>query len=61
MNSPETPQHGATPARIPAAAFRTVAPHAPCCVCPADGKTSTNDLFELKRVADAVYGAIAAP
>src|ERR671933_1570035 len=33
----------------------------PCCVFPADGKTVTKDLFELKTVADGVYAAIAAP
>jgi len=33
----------------------------PCCVFPADGKTVTRDLFELKPVADGVYAAIAAP
>src|SRR5437867_9640246 len=33
----------------------------PCCVFPADGKTATKDLFELKPVADGVYAAIAAP
>jgi glyoxylase-like metal-dependent hydrolase (beta-lactamase superfamily II) len=32
----------------------------PCCVFPADGKTVTKDLFELKAVADGVYTAIAA-
>jgi cyclase len=33
----------------------------PCCVFPADGKTVTKDLFELKPVADGVYAVIAAP
>src|SRR6266566_408372 len=33
----------------------------PCCVFPADGKTVTKDLFEVKAVADGVYAAIAAP
>ena len=33
----------------------------PCCVFPADGKTVTKDLFEIKLVADGVYAAIAAP
>ena len=32
-----------------------------CCVFSADGKTVDNDLFDLKRVADGVYAAIAAP
>jgi glyoxylase-like metal-dependent hydrolase (beta-lactamase superfamily II) len=61
MSTPETPQHNAAPAGIPTAAVRTVAPGDPCCVCPADGKTATKDLFELKAVADGVYAAIAAP
>jgi glyoxylase-like metal-dependent hydrolase (beta-lactamase superfamily II) len=33
----------------------------PCCVFPADAKTSEKELFELKQVADGVYAAIAAP
>ena len=33
----------------------------PCCVFPADGKTVSKDLFEVKAVADGVYAAIAAP
>lgn len=33
----------------------------PCCAMPADSKTSTKELFELKPVADGIYAAIATP
>ncbi|MGE3537463.1 MAG: MBL fold metallo-hydrolase [Candidatus Tectimicrobiota bacterium] len=33
----------------------------PCCAMPADGKTSTKELFEFKAIADGVYAAIATP
>src|SRR5207247_4901250 len=46
---------------IAAAAIHTLDPHELCCVLPADAKTTDKDLFELKRVADGVYAAIAAP
>src|SRR5438874_1191325 len=46
---------------IAAAAIHTLDPHELCCVLPADAKTPDKDLFELKRVADGVYAAIAAP
>ena len=46
---------------IAAAAIHTLDPHELCCVLPADAKTADKDLFELKRVADGVYAAIAAP
>ena len=45
---------------IAAAAIHTLDPHELCCVLPADAKTADKDLFELKRVADGVYAAIAA-
>src|SRR5262249_4976358 len=44
-----------------AAAIQTFEHIDPCCVLPADAQTSDRDLFELKQVADGVYGAIAAP
>jgi len=44
-----------------AAAIQTFAYIDPCCVFPADAKTSDKDLFELKQVADGIYAAIAAP
>jgi len=44
-----------------AAAITTIDPHELCCVLPADAQTADKDLFELTKVADGVYGAIAAP
>ena len=44
-----------------AAAIHTLDPHELCCVLPAAAETADKDLFELKPVADGVYGAIAAP
>lgn len=44
-----------------AAAIQTFEHIDPCCLFPADAKTSDKDLFELKQVADGVYAAIAAP
>src|SRR5436190_1081855 len=43
------------------AAIHTLDPHELCCVTPASAQTTGKDLFELKKVADGVYGAIAAP
>ncbi len=45
---------------IAAAAVHTLDPHELCCVMPAHAETADKDLFELKQVADGVYGAIAA-
>jgi hypothetical protein len=58
MSAPETP--GQARQRIAAAARQAVKPVDPCCVVPADGHTVTQDLFELKPVADGVYAATAA-
>ena len=44
-----------------AAAIQTFEHLDPCCVFPADAKTSDKDLFEFTQVADGVYAAIAAP
>jgi glyoxylase-like metal-dependent hydrolase (beta-lactamase superfamily II) len=46
---------------IAAAAVHTLDPHELCCVMPAHAQTADKDLFELKKVADGVYAAIAAP
>jgi glyoxylase-like metal-dependent hydrolase (beta-lactamase superfamily II) len=46
---------------IAAAAVHTLDPHELCCVTPASAQTTDRDLFELKKVADGVYAAIAAP
>ena len=42
------------------AAIHTLDPHELCCAVPAYADTHTKDLFELKKVADGVYAAIAA-
>ena len=46
---------------IAAAAIHTLDPHELCCAVPAHADTHTKELFELKKVADGVYAAIAAP
>lgn len=46
---------------IAAAAVHTLDPHELCCAVPAHAETAGKDLFELKKVADGVYAAIAAP
>ena len=47
---------------IAAAAVHTLDPHELCCATPAYAQTATGkDLFELKKVADGVYAAVAAP
>jgi glyoxylase-like metal-dependent hydrolase (beta-lactamase superfamily II) len=46
---------------LAAAAVHTLDPHELCCVMPADAQTAGKDLFELKKVGDGVYAAIAAP
>lgn len=43
-----------------AAAVHTLDPHELCCVLPAEAKSHEKDLFELKKVADGVYAAVAA-
>src|SRR3989449_6415543 len=45
---------------IAAAAVHTLDPHELCCAVPAHAKTTDKDLFELKKVADGVYAAVAA-
>jgi cyclase len=46
---------------IATAAIHALDPHELCCAVPAYADTHTKDLFELKKVADGVYAAIAAP
>src|SRR5919197_3121223 len=46
---------------IAAAAIHTLDPHELCCAPPAHAATHEKDLFELKKVGDGVYAAIAAP
>jgi glyoxylase-like metal-dependent hydrolase (beta-lactamase superfamily II) len=48
-------------AGIAVAAIHTLDPHEICCAMAADAKTADKDLFELKKVADGTYAAIAAP
>ena len=45
---------------IAAAAVHTLDPHELCCAVPASAETADKDLFELKKVADGVYAAVAA-
>src|SRR5262245_39812757 len=45
---------------IAAAAVHTLDPHELCCAVPAYAQTAGKDLFELKKVGDGVYAAIAA-
>ena len=44
---------------IAAAAVHTLDPHELCCVVPAHAQTADKELFQLKKVADGVYAAIA--
>jgi glyoxylase-like metal-dependent hydrolase (beta-lactamase superfamily II) len=46
---------------IAAAAIHTLDPHELCCAPPAHAATHEKDLFELKKVGDGVYAAVAAP
>ena len=45
---------------LAAAAVHTLDPHELCCSVAAHAQTADKDLFELKKVGDGVYGAIAA-
>jgi len=47
-------------ATIAAAAVHTLDPHELCCAPSAFAQTDAKDLFELKKVGDGVYAAIAA-
>jgi glyoxylase-like metal-dependent hydrolase (beta-lactamase superfamily II) len=46
---------------LAAAAVHTLDPHEMCCTMAAHAQTADKDLFELKKVGDGVYAAIAAP
>jgi len=50
-----------TNAGMALAAVETIDHFGPCCALAADADTSGKDLFELKKVGDGVYAAIAAP
>ena len=45
---------------IAAAAVHTLDPHELCCAVPAHAQTAVKNLFDLKKVADGVYAAVAA-
>jgi cyclase len=61
MARPWTRRQVLTQIGIAAAAVHTLDPHELCCVMPAHAETAEKDLFELKKVGDGVYAAIAAP
>jgi len=46
---------------LAAAAVHTLDPHELCCTMAAHAQTADKELFELKKIGDGVYGAIAAP
>ena len=46
---------------LAAAAVHTLDPHELCCTMPAHAQTADKELFELKKVGDGLYAAIAAP
>ena len=48
-------------ATIGAMTIHSLDPHELCCAPPAHAATTDKDLFELKKVADGVYAAVAAP
>jgi cyclase len=50
-----------TQAGMALAAVETIDHFGPCCALAADAATAEKDLFELKKVGDGVYAAIAAP
>ena len=45
---------------LAAAAVHTLDPHELCCTMAAHAQTADKELFELKKIGDGVYGAIAA-
>ena len=61
MSSSVTRREFLTRAGMAVAAIQTLDHLDPCCAFAADAKTSSQELFELKSVADGVYAAIAAP
>jgi hypothetical protein len=48
-------------AGIAVAAIHTLDPHELCCAPGAEAATHEKDLFELKKVGDGIYAAVAAP
>src|SRR5437879_8589557 len=61
MRKPWTPRQVLAQIGIAAAAVHTLDPHELCCATPAWAQTADKELFELQKVGDGVYAAIAAP
>src|SRR5580765_1977138 len=59
--APWTRRQVLTQMGLAAAAVHTLDPHELCCTMAAHAQTADKDLFELKKVGDGVYGAIAHP
>jgi Zn-dependent hydrolases, including glyoxylases len=58
--APWTRRQVLTQMGLAAAAVHTLDPHELCCTVAAHAQTADKELFELKKVGDGVYGAIAA-
>ena len=61
MSKPWTRRQVLAQMGIAAAAVHTLDPHELCCATPAWAQTADKELFELQKVGDGVYAAIAAP
>jgi glyoxylase-like metal-dependent hydrolase (beta-lactamase superfamily II) len=59
--APWTRRQVLTQMGLAAAAVHTLDPHELCCTTAAHAQTADKDLFELKKIGDGVYGAIAHP
>ncbi len=59
--APWTRRQVLTQMGLAAAAVHTLDPHEICCTMAAHAQTADKDLFELKKIGDGVYGAIAHP
>jgi len=60
MNRPWTRRQVLAQMGIAAAAVHTLDPHELCCAVPAYAQTADKELFELRKVGDGLYAAIAA-
>src|SRR5216117_3059525 len=60
MSKPWTRRQVLAQMGIAAAAVHTLDPHELCCTVAAHAQTADKDLFELKKVGDGVYAAVAA-
>ncbi len=61
MSKPWTRRQVLAQMGIAAAAVHTLDPYELCCATPAWAQTADKELFELQKVGDGVYAAIAAP